>query len=72
MACWIFKHTDNSRQTFISRSSNIVPPNRDEVVFEEVVHDPNFKYRILKDSGNSPLHVDPIYKILYPGGVRRK
>lgn len=39
----------------------------DGVVFEEVVHDPNFKYRIQKESGNVPLHVDPIYKIMYPG-----
>lgn len=39
----------------------------DGVVFEEVVHDPNFKYRIQRESGNQLQHVDPIYKIMYPG-----
>ncbi|XP_021348955.1 uncharacterized protein LOC110447519 isoform X4 [Mizuhopecten yessoensis] len=41
----------------------------DGVVFKEVVHDPNFMYRSLKESGCDPLplHVDPIFKIMYPG-----
>ncbi|XP_060063418.1 uncharacterized protein LOC132543894 isoform X3 [Ylistrum balloti] len=41
----------------------------DGVVFKEVVHDPNFIYRSLKESGCDPLplHVDPIFKIMYPG-----
>ncbi|XP_060599116.1 uncharacterized protein LOC132752756 isoform X3 [Ruditapes philippinarum] len=55
-----------------NRSDNVRGWEKNEVVFEEVVHDPNFKYRISKDSGNRPVHVDPIYKILYPGGVTRK
>ncbi|XP_052766662.1 uncharacterized protein LOC128225142 isoform X3 [Mya arenaria] len=58
-----------------NRSSHIAPPIahcKDEVVFEEVVHDPNFKYRMLKASGFLPSHVDPIYKIMYPGGTSRK
>ncbi|XP_053393619.1 uncharacterized protein LOC123565043 isoform X3 [Mercenaria mercenaria] len=45
---------------------------KNEVVFEEVVHDPNFKYRIAKESRDPPVHVDPIYQILYPGGVVTK
>lgn len=43
--------------------------NQQGVVFKEVVHDPNFCYRILRDNGNPPLHVDPIYRIMYPGAV---
>ena len=39
------------------------------VVFKEVVHDPNFTYRIQADQGNPPVHVDPIYRIMYPGAV---
>ncbi|XP_076074496.1 uncharacterized protein LOC143045693 isoform X2 [Mytilus galloprovincialis] len=39
------------------------------VVFKEVVHDPNFVYRVMVDQGNPPLHVDPIYRIMYPGAV---
>ncbi|XP_052067876.1 uncharacterized protein LOC127707419 isoform X5 [Mytilus californianus] len=39
------------------------------VVFKEVVHDPNFVYRLMADQGNPPLHVDPIYRIMYPGAV---
>ena len=52
-----------------SRSSNTPRLSKevDGVVFEEVVHDPNFKYRIQKETGNTPEHVDPIYKIMYPG-----
>ncbi|XP_052263448.1 uncharacterized protein LOC127866724 isoform X3 [Dreissena polymorpha] len=58
-----------------NRSSHIVSSktrSKDAVVFEEVVHDPNFKYRMLKESGILPSHVDPIYKIMYPGEVSRK
>ncbi|XP_048758299.2 uncharacterized protein LOC125668354 isoform X4 [Ostrea edulis] len=39
------------------------------VVLQEVVHDPNFNYRLLKEEGEPPLHVDPIYRIMYPGAV---
>lgn len=39
------------------------------VVLQEVIHDPNFNYRILKEEGDPPLHVDPIYRIMYPGAV---
>lgn len=56
-----------------NRSSNVdTSCEKNEVVFEEVVHDPNFRYRILKASGNEPIHVDPIYKIMYPGEVSTK
>ncbi|XP_071105999.1 uncharacterized protein [Haliotis cracherodii] len=41
-------------------------PREEGVVFGEVVHDPNFKYRILKSAGSAPVHVDPIHKIMYP------
>jgi len=59
-----------------SRCGKVETPvvlSKDDVVFEEVVHDPNFKYRMLKEAGCAPLHVDPIYSIMYPGpGQRRK
>lgn len=36
------------------------------VVFKKVVHDPNFNYRILKENGQTLLHVNQIYKVMYP------
>ncbi|XP_011454466.3 uncharacterized protein LOC128164572 isoform X3 [Crassostrea angulata] len=52
------------------RGSRPQQPNREMgVVLQEVVHDPNFNYRILKEEGDPPLHVDPIYRIMYPGAV---
>lgn len=55
---------------FRCRGSRPQQPNREMgVVLQEVVHDPNFNYRILKEEGDPPLHVDPIYRIMYPGAV---
>ncbi|XP_078316598.1 uncharacterized protein LOC111118737 isoform X4 [Crassostrea virginica] len=52
------------------RGSRAPKPNREMgVVLQEVVHDPNFNYRLLKEEGDPPLHVDPIYRIMYPGAV---
>ncbi|GFO18539.1 hypothetical protein PoB_004504400 [Plakobranchus ocellatus] len=40
---------------------------RDCVVFEQVVHDPNFHYRSAVERGlPPPLHVNTIYKVMYP------
>lgn len=51
---------------FRCRGSQPQQPNREMgVVLQEVVHDPNFNYRILKEEGDPPLHVDPIYRIMY-------
>lgn len=56
---------------FRCRGSQPQQPNREMgVVLQEVVHDPNFNYRILKEEGDPPLHVDPIYRIMYPGAVK--
>ncbi|XP_062575839.1 uncharacterized protein LOC134237712 isoform X4 [Saccostrea cucullata] len=55
-----------------NRCSGSLPPKPHRemsVVLQEVVHDPNFNYRILKEEGEPPLHVDPIYRIMYPGAV---
>ncbi|KAK6187524.1 hypothetical protein SNE40_005528 [Patella caerulea] len=32
----------------------------------EVTHDTNFKYRVYKGTNNAPIHVDNIYKVIYP------
>ncbi|XP_076455406.1 uncharacterized protein LOC143289988 isoform X2 [Babylonia areolata] len=36
------------------------------VIFNRVVHDPNYNYRMEKAMGGNVLHVNPIYKIMYP------
>lgn len=43
--------------------------NQEGVVFKEVVHDPNYYYRVMADQGKAPLHVNPIYRVMYPGAV---
>ncbi|XP_059167987.1 uncharacterized protein LOC131950007 isoform X2 [Physella acuta] len=43
------------------------------VVFKELIHDPNFYYRSAIEIGEEPpLHVNPIYKIIYPGCETQK
>ena len=38
------------------------------MVFEKVIHDPNFHYRSAVERGAiPPLHVNTIYKVIYPG-----
>ena len=38
------------------------------MVFEKVIHDPNFHYRSAVERGaKPPLHVNAIYKVMYPG-----
>lgn len=44
--------------------------SNENIVFEEVFHDPNFQYRILCGTKEAPVHVDPIYRIMYPGAIR--
>lgn len=61
-------HFEQTRSRVVEKPMMI---SKDDVVFEEVVHDPNFKYRTLKDVGCAPIHVDPIYRIMYPGGQRK-
>ena len=41
--------------------------NDARVVFEDITHDPEFKYRLLKGTQVAPVHVNAIYKIMYPG-----
>ncbi|XP_041362389.1 uncharacterized protein LOC121378333 isoform X3 [Gigantopelta aegis] len=40
------------------------------VVFENVTHDPNYKYRLHRHSCLPPVHVDPIYGLIYPGSFK--
>ncbi|XP_005110084.1 uncharacterized protein LOC101850851 isoform X3 [Aplysia californica] len=40
------------------------------VVFEKLIHDRNFLYRSAVERGlEPPPHVDPIYKLMYPGAT---
>lgn len=55
----------------IFRSNMLQRKQEDSVALEEVVHDPNFKHRFVKACGGEMLHVDPIYRIMYPGALRR-
>ncbi|XP_069124324.1 uncharacterized protein [Argopecten irradians] len=65
----MFSGADNFDTKRCSRLALHKLEPEDGVVFKEVVHDPNFVYRSLKESGCDPLplHVDPIFKIMYPG-----
>ncbi|XP_033741168.1 uncharacterized protein LOC117327974 isoform X4 [Pecten maximus] len=65
----MFSGADNFDTKRCSRLALQSLEPEDGVVFKEVVHDPNFIYRSLKESGCDPLplHVDPIFKIMYPG-----
>ncbi|XP_064594744.1 uncharacterized protein LOC135461536 isoform X1 [Liolophura sinensis] len=42
----------------------------DALIFSEITHDPNFKFRIRKDEKEPPIHVNPIYRIMYPNALR--
>ena len=43
------------------------PPYETGVVFQKVVHDPNYNFRVDKAMGGNMLHVDAIYTVMYPG-----
>lgn len=75
--CSIKERGDGSgivKRAAVMRSSCSTSGNpqkeQNPVAFEEVVHDSNFQYRILRSTHEAPVHVDPIYRIMYPGAIR--